>query len=100
MRIRSMGASSHKARANAKRAATTLIDPSRALHLRAFLLPLFALALGSGAAAAQPAQNRIAPSLNLRGFAASTDPASGVYYEPAASPAHLEANASAWLSYA
>src|SRR5512139_3112417 len=68
------------------------------MRLRAFLLPLFALAMAPGWAAAQT--SKVPPSLDLRGFRASTDPSSGVYYEPASSPGHLEANGAAWLSYA
>ncbi len=70
------------------------------MRLRAFFLPLFTLAAAPGWAAAQTTQPAIPPSLNLRGFHASTDAASGVYYEPASSPGHLEANGAAWVSYA
>lgn len=67
---------------------------------RAFLLPACALALAPAGAAAQSTAPAVPPSLDLRGFHASTDPASGIYYEPASSPGHLEANGAAWLSYA
>ncbi|NUQ72286.1 MAG: hypothetical protein HUU21_01890 [Polyangiaceae bacterium] len=40
------------------------------------------------------------PSLDLRGFRPSTDPASGLYLEPASSPASLDWNVGLWLSYA
>ena len=55
-------------------------------------------ALGSPTVAG--AQDKVTPSLDLRGFRASTDPAAGVSYEPASSPGHLDTNGSAWLSYA
>ncbi|MFO0591326.1 MAG: thrombospondin type 3 repeat-containing protein [Polyangiaceae bacterium] len=42
----------------------------------------------------------MSPSLDLRGFRASPDPAAGLYYEPVSTPGHLDANAAAWLSYA
>lgn len=40
------------------------------------------------------------PSLDVRGFNVSSDPASGLYYEPASSPATFDYNAALWLSYA
>jgi hypothetical protein len=40
------------------------------------------------------------PSLDLRGFRAPTDPASGLYLEPAASPQSYEWNLGLWLGYA
>jgi len=40
------------------------------------------------------------PSADLRNFYASTDPAAGLYLEPAASPGTGEWNAGLWLSYA
>ncbi len=40
------------------------------------------------------------PSVDVRGFRASTDPASGLYLEPASSPGTGEWNAGLWLSYA
>jgi OOP family OmpA-OmpF porin len=70
------------------------------MRRRAFLLPLFVLASAPVPAAAQATQPLIPPSLNLRGFQPPTDPAAGIYYEPASSPGHLEANGAAWMSYA
>src|SRR5688572_18027040 len=67
---------------------------------RAFLLSVLAIAAAPGWAAAQSTQPLIPPSLNLRGFQPPLDPSAGIYYEPAASPGHLEANGAAWLSYA
>jgi len=64
---------------------------------RCALLLSFAFALLPSPALAQ---SKASPSLDLRGFRASPDPAAGIYYEPAASPGHLDANAAAWLSYA
>ncbi len=64
-----------------------------------FLLSAFAaFALASPPVA--EAQDKVSPSLDLRGFRASPDPAAGVYYEPASSPGHLDTNGAAWLSYA
>ena len=40
------------------------------------------------------------PSVDARGFRGSTDPASGLYLEPASSPGTGEWNANLWLSYA
>ncbi|MGC4089875.1 MAG: thrombospondin type 3 repeat-containing protein [Polyangiaceae bacterium] len=40
------------------------------------------------------------PSLDLRGFQASTDPKASLYLEPAATPGHLQWNVGAWASYA
>lgn len=40
------------------------------------------------------------PSLDLRGFHAPTDPASGISMEPASSPNTLEWNMGVWLAYA
>jgi hypothetical protein len=40
------------------------------------------------------------PSLDLRGFQASTDPKASLYIEPASTPGHLQWNAGAWASYA
>ena len=51
-------------------------------------------AVSSGARAADPV-----PSLDLRGFRVPTDPASGLYLEPAASPATLDYSVGLWLSY-
>lgn len=47
------------------------------------------------AAAADPV-----PSLDLRGFHPSTDPAASLYLEPTATPGHLKWNVGAWASYA
>jgi hypothetical protein len=49
----------------------------------------------AGASAADPV-----PSLDLRGFRVPTDPASGLYLEPAASPATLDYAVGFWLNYA
>ena len=46
------------------------------------------------------AQQATVPSLNLRNFRAPTDPASGLYLEPASSPGTGQWNAGLWLSYA
>ena len=40
------------------------------------------------------------PSLDLRGFHPSTDPAANLYLEPTATPGHLNWNVAAWASYA
>src|SRR3954470_21904033 len=40
------------------------------------------------------------PSLDLRGFHPSTDPAASLYLEPTATPGHLKWNVGAWASYA
>ncbi len=40
------------------------------------------------------------PSLDLRGFHPSTDPAASLYLEPTATPGHLKWNVAAWASYA
>jgi hypothetical protein len=39
------------------------------------------------------------PSLDLRGFNPPADPKSGIYYEPASSPATFDWNAALWNSY-
>lgn len=52
----------------------------------------------SGPTAAFAAEST--PSLNLRGFNAPTDAASGLYLEPASSPETLDWNAGLWLVYA
>jgi OOP family OmpA-OmpF porin len=70
------------------------------MRRRALLLCFFALASASGVAEAQSARPSPFPSLDLRGFDASPDPAAGIAHEPAASPGHLEMNGAAWLSYA
>src|SRR5262249_54861858 len=46
-----------------------------------------------------PAAVAAQPSLDLRGFHAPTDPASGLYLEPAASPDTGDYNAALWLNY-
>src|SRR4051794_10921911 len=66
---------------------------SRALLASAVL----ALALAPRPALAQPVT---VPSLDLRNFHPSTDPASGLYLEPAESPATGEWNTGLWVSYA
>ena len=70
------------------------------MRRRALLFCLFALASAPAVAEGQSAPSRPFPSLDLRGFRASPDPAAGIAHEPAASPGHLEANGAAWLSYA
>src|SRR3954454_22405993 len=40
------------------------------------------------------------PSLDLRGFHPSTDPAANLYLEPTATPGHLKWNVAGWASYA
>ena len=40
------------------------------------------------------------PSLDLRGFQPSTDPAASLYLEPTTTPGHLKWNVGAWASYA
>lgn len=70
------------------------------MRLRALLLATITLGMAPLEARAQTPPARVSPSLDLRGFHASTDPAAGVFYEPAETPGHLEANGSAWLSYA
>ena len=67
------------------------------MRRRALLFCFFALGASPGAALAQA---KVSPSLDLRGFRASPDPAAGLFHEPAATPGHLEANGAAWLSYA
>jgi hypothetical protein len=64
----------------------------RALFFSTFAATL-AVVGASGAADA-------VPSLDLRGFRPSTDPASGLYLEPAASPATGDFSVAAWMSYA
>jgi len=46
------------------------------------------------------AQDVAVPDVDVRGFDAPTDPYSGLYYEPAASPDTLEVNTGIWLGYA
>jgi len=55
----------------------------------------FACVLTPLARAADPV-----PSLDLRGFHPSTDPAANLYLEPTATPGHLKWNVAAWASYA
>jgi hypothetical protein len=69
------------------------------MRRRALFFTVFAFAVAAGASVAH-ADPKVSPSLDLRGFRASPDPAAGIYYEPASSPGHLEANGAAWLSYA
>lgn len=64
------------------------------MRSRAFLAAALLL-LAPAARAADPV-----PSLNLRGFRAPIDPASGVYVQPADSPDTGEWNVGAWFSYA
>jgi hypothetical protein len=61
---------------------------------------LFASFAATSAAASPALAQGAAPSVDLRGFRPSTDPASGLYLEPAASPATGEFNVGAWMSYA
>lgn len=58
------------------------------------------VALVAGLLVALPAYASPPPSLDLRGFQASTDPKASLYLEPAATPGHLQWNAGAWASYA
>lgn len=72
---------------------------------RSALTLLLAVASASSLASFAPAPARasgagLPPSLDLRGFRPSTDPASGLYFEPASSPATLDWNVGLWLSYA
>jgi OmpA-OmpF porin, OOP family len=50
--------------------------------------------------ASAPASADPVPSLDLRGFHAPIDPASGVYFQPADAPATGEWNVGLWTSYA
>jgi hypothetical protein len=59
-----------------------------------------AAALGFSCFIAAAAHADPVPSLNLRGFQASTDPAANLYLEPTATPGHLKWNVGAWASYA
>lgn len=63
---------------------------------RALLVSAALLLLGTPSALAQSA----APSLDLRGFHASSDPQAGIYLEPASTPGTLEWSAGLWSSYA
>src|SRR3954470_1492179 len=60
----------------------------------------FAAALGGSCLFAPFAWADPVPSLDLRGFHPSTDPAAGLYLEPTATPGHLKWNVAAWASYA
>ena len=74
-----------------------LIYPRLAMRSRALLASAaLALLLAPRLARAQAT----APSADLRNFHASTDPASGLYLEPAEAPGTGEWNAGLWLSYA
>jgi hypothetical protein len=64
---------------------------------RALLCTTFAVASSAAAPALAAGE---APSLDLRGFRPSTDPASGLYLEPASTPDTGDFSAGAWLSYA
>src|SRR6188768_761949 len=60
----------------------------------------FAAALGVCWFLAPVASAETVPSLDLRGFHPSTDPAGNLYLEPTATPGHLKWNVGAWASYA
>ncbi len=60
----------------------------------------FAAALGVSCLFAPAVRADPVPSLDLRGFRPSTDPAASVYLEPTATPGHLKWNVAAWASYA
>lgn len=60
----------------------------------------FAAALGVSWLMASAAVADPVPSLDLRGFHPSTDPAASLYLEPTATPGHLKWNVGAWASYA
>jgi OmpA-OmpF porin, OOP family len=64
------------------------------------LLAAAALLLAPALAAAPARAQATVPSLDLRGFHPSTDPASGIYLEPADAPGTGEWNAGLWFSYA
>ena len=66
---------------------------ARLLALGSFAAALTTATLG----AAQP--SRPTPSLDVRGFRMSTDPAAGLYYEPATSPGTLEYNVGLYGHY-
>lgn len=63
---------------------------------RALLVSAALLLLGTSSALAQGAS----PSLDLRGFHASSDPQAGIYLEPASTPGTFEWSAGLWGSYA
>jgi len=60
----------------------------------------FAAALGVSCFCARAVWADPVPSLDLRGFHPSTDPAASLYLEPTATPGHLKWNVGAWASYA
>src|SRR4051794_24701809 len=60
----------------------------------------FAAALGVCLFLAPVASADPVPSLDLRGFHPSTDPAANLYVEPTVTPGHLKWNVAAWASYA
>jgi hypothetical protein len=60
----------------------------------------FAAALGVSCLCARAVWADPVPSLDLRGFQPSTDPAASLYLEPTATPGHLKWNVGAWASYA
>jgi len=60
---------------------------------------VLSLLLG-GSLLAVPAHASPPPSLDLRGFQASTDPKASLYLEPAGTPGHLQWSVGAWASYA
>jgi hypothetical protein len=67
---------------------------------RSALTLLVLVAFATSLAPARGFGAEVPPSLDLRGFHPSTDPSSGLYLEPAASPATLDWNVGLWLSYA
>jgi OOP family OmpA-OmpF porin len=60
----------------------------------------FAAAIGMASFVAATASADPVPSLDLRGFQPSTDPAGSLYLEPTATPGPLKWNVGAWASYA
>ncbi|HWA71504.1 MAG TPA: thrombospondin type 3 repeat-containing protein [Polyangiaceae bacterium] len=68
--------------------------------VRGSLLTSAPLALAAGLFVTLSAQASPPPSLDLRGFRASTDPNAALYLEPAATPGHLQWNVGLWASYA
>ena len=59
----------------------------------------FAAAVGVSSFIAGNAWADPVPSLDLRGFHPSTDPAGSLYLEPTATPGSLKWNVGAWASY-